>query len=60
MIWLSINDAELFINEFNSKNVSKNVPDWYMQAESDVLPITLTDIQYQELKIWLSELTKIV
>lgn len=26
-------DADKFVNEFNAKNTSKTVPDWYMYAE---------------------------
>jgi len=29
----SLNKAETFVNEFNSKNDKPYVPDWYMYAE---------------------------
>jgi hypothetical protein len=50
MVCLSISEAELFIKEYNSKNTEKVVPDWYMYADSSVLPIDLTTKQYNYLK----------
>jgi hypothetical protein len=50
MICLSVNDANLFIEEFNKKNNLKETPDWYIYADSHTQPIDLTDKQYKHLK----------
>jgi len=46
MICLSYKDAEEFIKEFNSKNISTTVPNWYMQAESPITSFELTQEQF--------------
>lgn len=60
MICQSLEDAKTFEKEFNSKNNESTVPDWYMYAESEHLPIDLNDKQYERLKgegrVWLSSL----
>jgi len=64
MVCKSVEDAELFRTEFNSKNTSKSVPDWYMQVEGNAVPIDLTDEQMEKLnnskdqRIWLSQINK--
>jgi len=63
MVCLSNDDAKIFEKEFNSKNDSTTVPNWYMQVEGDPISINLTDDQYSKLKkdkrVWLSTLKKI-
>ncbi len=63
MVCLSIDDANLFKEEFNSKNTSTSTPSWYMQVEGEIEPIQISDAQFEKLKsekrIWLSTLNKI-
>lgn len=60
MVCLSIEDAKAFQDEFNNENRATRVPDWYMSAEGEPVPIELTDKQFSILKannrVWLSEL----
>lgn len=60
MVCLTPEDTLLFKEEFNSKNDSEVVPDWYMVVEGDPDIIELSDVQYVYLKeksrVWLSEL----
>lgn len=62
MVCLSISDAETFIKEFNADNNLDVVPDWYMVALAEIMPIDLTDEQFkkleQEKRIWLKQLLK--
>lgn len=63
MVCLTTEDAKAFEKEFNSKNTSETVPDWYMQVEGEPTAITLNEAQMKKLKkekrIWLSELKEI-
>ncbi len=63
MICQSVEDAENFRAEFNSKNLESTAPNWYMQAEGEIIPIDLTDDQMEILKLfkrcWLSIFKKI-
>lgn len=60
MVCLTPDDAQNFKHEFNSKNTSKDVPDWYMQAEGEPVYVEISSKQMKKLKkrrrIWLSEL----
>jgi hypothetical protein len=60
MVCLSVEDADNFIKEFNSKNNKADTPDWYMYAESTKIPFDLSEPQYSKLKesnrIWWSSL----
>lgn len=63
MVCLSTEDAKAYQKEFNSKNTSDTVPDWYMQVEGEPTTIELTDNQFSKLnedkRVWLSVLNNI-
>ena len=65
MVCLTMEDAEAFKKEFNSKNTSDTTPDWYMKVEGEPKPIDITDAQLKSLnetkekRSWLSELKKL-
>jgi hypothetical protein len=63
MICKSVEDANTFIKEFNSKNNESSTPDWYMYAEQTLDPIDLNDEQYNVLlsegNVWLSKIKNI-
>jgi hypothetical protein len=63
MVCLTSEDARLFVDEFNSKNTEKQTPAWYMRADFDPRPITITDKQMKALRknkrAWLSTLNGI-
>ncbi len=63
MVCLSVEDANEFKKEFNSKNTKYPVPDWYMQVEGDPMPIDINSKQMKHLKKekreWLSSLNNI-
>jgi len=63
MVCLTTEDANAFKKEFNSKNTSDTVPDWYMTVEGEPELANLTDEQFDKLKedkrIWLSILDRI-
>lgn len=63
MVCLTAEDAKAFENEFNSKNTSTYVPEWYMQVEGEPELINLTEHQYNillaEKRMWLSTLKSI-
>jgi hypothetical protein len=60
MVCLSVEDALNFKEEFNSENNSPTVPDWYMYAEGQPIPIDLNQEQYNLLvenkRMWWSSL----
>lgn len=60
MVCLTTEDAKKFVAEFNSKNTEKDVPDWYMVAESSFSPLDITIKQMKKLKkskrMWLANL----
>jgi hypothetical protein len=60
MVCISMEDADKFIKEFNSKNNEPITPDWYMFAENEKIPIDLNENQYLKLKeknrVWFSSL----
>ena len=62
MVCLTHEDAKEFEKEFNSKNDSETVPDWYLLVIGEPEYIELTDTQYDYLfknkRVWLSELIK--
>ncbi len=64
MVCLTLEDAHEFIKEFNSRNTETTTPDWYMQAEGDPEPISLSEAQYHivlaEKRVWLNSLTLIL
>jgi hypothetical protein len=64
MVCLSVDDANEFKKEFNSKNTEDSTPDWYMQVEGSPEPINLSDKQIDELKkekrVWWSILKNIL
>lgn len=63
MVCISIDEAKTFIKEFNAKNNEPSVPDYYMWAKDELIPMDLTDNQFAELKangrLWLQQLNKI-
>jgi hypothetical protein len=63
MVCLTIEDALKFKEEFNSKNTSNSVPDWYMIAIDEPIPIELNNDQFEWLQIekrtWLSSLNQL-
>jgi len=63
MVCLTYDEVKEFEKEFNSKNTSITVPDWYMQVEGEPIQIELTNSQFEKLqiekRIWLSALNKI-
>lgn len=60
MICISEDEAKAFISDFNAENNKATAPDWYMYADKDYLPISISDEQYvrltKEKRMWLSEL----
>lgn len=64
MVCLTTEDATKFKEEFNSKNTSKTVPDWYMVVEGNPEPISLNESQMKILKkekrVWLSSFKNIL
>jgi hypothetical protein len=60
MVCLSVEDALNFKEEFNSDNNSPTVPDWYMYAEGQPIPVYLNQEQYNLLvenkRMWWSSL----
>lgn len=60
MVCISEDEAKVFIKDFNSINNESSVPDWYMYAENSLLPITITDEEYNKLvkekRIWFKNL----
>lgn len=65
MVCLTIEDAKKFEVEFNSKNMAKTVPDWYMRVEGQPTTIDITDKQFKALnktkdkRMWLKSLQQI-
>lgn len=65
MVCIDVECANYFISYFNARNNEKSVPDWYMYAEEQSIPMDITDAQYEALdrseekRMWLSELKKI-
>ncbi len=63
MVCQSIEDANEFRIEFNSKNTEESTPNWYMQVEGKPETISLNEEQFSLLKsegrVWLSTINKL-
>ena len=65
MVCLSVKDALKFTKEFNAKNTSETVPDYYMVVEHEPQPMDITEKQYEAVlkskkkRMWLNSLEKI-
>ena len=60
MICITKDECKLFMKEFNSKNIGKSTPDWYMRCDDEITEIEISESQLNELKkygrTWLSKL----
>lgn len=65
MVCNTEDDAKVFVHDFNSRNTEKTTPEWYMYADFEPRPLTVTETQYKALieskdgRMWLSELKQV-